>query len=74
MPPRGKGGVQRGPEVVVNGEVVDRLAYTQKDAAAALDMSVNHFKAHVRPHVRAAYVGGKTLYPADELRRFLTHS
>lgn len=47
------------------------LAYRRGHAAAALDMGVKHFDKHVRPHVRAVYVDGLTLYPAAELQRWL---
>ena len=50
------------------------LAYKRVDAAAALGMGVKHFDAHVRPHVRAVYVGNLTLYPATELQRWLDKS
>jgi hypothetical protein len=50
---------------------LEPLALNQADAARALGLSVNHFKQHVRPHVRAVYVGGLRRYPVAELQRWL---
>lgn len=54
--------------------VVQALALNQKDAAAALGMSVNHFKQHVRPDLHPVYAGGLVRYPVDELQRWLDKS
>lgn len=48
-----------------------KLALNQKDAAAALGLSVNHFKEHVRPKIKAVYVGDAVRYPVTELQRWL---
>ena len=47
------------------------LAYNTKDAAAQLGIIVSHFKRHVKPELRAAYSGGRVLYPHTELARWL---
>jgi hypothetical protein len=49
----------------------DRLAYKRKNAAAALDISVDYFDAHVRPHLRPVYIAGATRYRASELQEWL---
>lgn len=47
------------------------LAVSQKDAAASLGVSVNHFKAHVRPNLTPAYIGGAVRYRVAELQEYL---
>ena len=47
------------------------LAYNRKNAAAALDIGVDHFDTHVRPHLNPRYIGGKTLYLREDLAKFL---
>lgn len=47
------------------------LAYSQKDAAAALGISVPTFRKHVRPDLKAVYIAGATRYPRTELQRWL---
>ena len=48
-----------------------RGALSQNDAAAWLGVSVNHFKTHVRPELRPAYIGGVVRFPLTELLRYL---
>lgn len=48
-----------------------RLALNQKDAAAALGVSVNTFKIAVRPHLGRVDVGGAVRYPVTELQRWI---
>ncbi len=47
------------------------LALNQKDAAAALGISVPTFREHVRPELRPVYIAGATRYPVTELERWL---
>jgi hypothetical protein len=47
------------------------LALNQKDAAAALGVSVPHFREHVRPDLRPVYIASKTLYRVTELQEWL---
>ena len=47
------------------------LAYNQKDAAAALSISVPHFRDHVRPDLKAVYIAGATRYRVTELQGWL---
>lgn len=47
------------------------LALNQKDAAAALGVSVPHFKEHVRPYLKAVYIAGATRYRVTELQAWL---
>lgn len=47
------------------------LAYNQKDAAAALGISVPTFREHVRPYLQPVYIAGAVRYPVRELERFL---
>lgn len=47
------------------------LAYSQKDAAAQLGLSVNHFKEHVRPELPVVYVGGLRRWAASDLQKWL---
>ena len=51
--------------------VLSVLAVNQKDAAAALSISVNTFKEHVRPQLEAVYIGGAVRYRVAELQRWL---
>jgi hypothetical protein len=56
---------------------MERGALNQKEAAAWLGVSVNHFKQHVRPYVAASYIGGARRWTITELQRYLdsvTHS
>lgn len=48
-----------------------RLALNQKEAAAALGLSVNHFKEHVRPDLKVLIVGGLVRFPTSELERYV---
>ncbi len=48
-----------------------RLALNQKESAAALGVSVPHFVKHIRPYLRAVYLGGAMRYPVMEIQRFL---
>jgi len=48
-----------------------KLALNQQDAAAALDMGVDHFDAHVRPYLRPVYIGGARRYRVTELQDWL---
>jgi hypothetical protein len=49
----------------------DRLALNQKDAAAALGICVDTFKAHVRPQLKAVYIAGATRYRVADLEAWL---
>jgi hypothetical protein len=51
-----------------------RLLHSQKQSADLLGISVNHFKAHVRPHLRATYIGSKVGYSQVELDNFVKRS
>jgi hypothetical protein len=48
-----------------------RLSLTRRDAAAALGVSVSHFRRHVQPYLRCVYSGQLRLYPVSELERWL---
>lgn len=50
---------------------VPALALRRAEAAAALGLSVEGFDEHVRPHLRANYIGGVTVYATSELQRWL---
>ncbi len=50
---------------------MSQLAYSQKDAAAQLGMSVSHFQRHVRPDLKPVYVGGRVLFKHADLVRWL---
>lgn len=47
------------------------LALSREQAAAALNISVNHFDRHVRPHVREVKSGKLVRYPVAELERYM---
>jgi hypothetical protein len=47
------------------------LAHPRTDAAAALGVSDDFFDEHVRPHLRAVYIGSLVLYPVHELQGWL---
>lgn len=49
-----------------------RLAFSRKEAAAALGMSLRHFQRHVQPHLRCVYCGQLRLYPVSELERWMS--
>lgn len=48
-----------------------RLALNQREAAAALGMSVNTFKIRVRPFVKHVSLGRAMLFPVTELQAWL---
>jgi hypothetical protein len=48
-----------------------RLAYNQRDAAAALSVSVNTFVRSIAPDLPCIYIGRRRLYPVRELERWL---
>ena len=48
-----------------------RLALSEPDAAAALDISVNSFERHVQPELRVVRRGKLRLFPVAELERWL---
>lgn len=47
------------------------LALNQKDAAAALGVSINTFKTSVRPHVKCCYVAGMRRWRPEDLDAWL---
>lgn len=51
-----------------------RLAYSRKQAAEALGMSLRHFQRHVQPHLRCVYSGQLRLYPRSELERWIAEN
>lgn len=55
-------------------EQVPRLALDQAQAAAALGVSVNHFRAHVHPNVPRVVLGRRFLYPVRGLETWLDRS
>lgn len=48
-----------------------KLAYSRREAADALGMSLRHFERHVQPELRCVYSGSKRLYLVRELERWL---
>lgn len=48
-----------------------RLTLSRAEAAAALGVSLSHFKRHVQPELRCVYSGQLRLYPVKELERWL---
>lgn len=50
------------------------LALNQQQAAAALGVSVNHFKRHVRPYLHPVYIGASVRYRTAELQRYLNEN
>lgn len=49
-----------------------QLAYSQKDAARMLGVSVSHFQRHVRPELPIpVVVGGRLLFKHRDLERWL---
>jgi hypothetical protein len=50
---------------------VPQLALNQERAAEALDMSVDSFTRHVKPHIACVFAGSRRLYPVSELQRWL---
>lgn len=51
-----------------------RLAYSRRQAADALGMSLRHFQRHVQPHLRCVYSGQLRLYPRSELERWIAEN
>lgn len=49
---------------------VPRVALTREEAAAALGMSLAHFRRHVQPHLRLVRSGSVRLVPVAELERW----
>lgn len=48
-----------------------KLAYSRREAAEALGMSLRHFERHVQPEVNFVYCGAKRLVTVRELDRWL---
>lgn len=48
-----------------------KLTVNQGEAARLLSISVNHFKAHVRPDLPAVYIGGKRVWRVRDLESWL---
>jgi hypothetical protein len=46
------------------------LTYTQREASAALGVSVNYFRLHVLPELRVIRRGRRTLIPVREVERW----
>jgi hypothetical protein len=51
--------------------VVERLAYSVSEAAAALGVGETAFREHVLPALRVVYVGRRPLVPRRELECYL---
>jgi hypothetical protein len=49
---------------------VPRVALTREEAAAALGVSLAHFRRHVQPHLRLIRSGSCRLVPIVELERW----
>lgn len=49
---------------------VPRVALTREEAAAALGVSVAHFRRHVQPGLKLIRSGSCRLVPVEELRRW----
>lgn len=49
---------------------IPRIALTRSEAAASLGISVESFRVHVQPHVRAIRRGRIVLIPVSELERW----
>jgi hypothetical protein len=52
-------------------ETVRRLAWTKKEAAASIGMSVDTFERRVQPFLKLIPVGQLLLVPVDELERWV---
>lgn len=52
-------------------ETVKRYAYTRREAAESLGMSVDHFERKVQPYVRIVPCGQLLLIPTEELERWV---
>lgn len=50
------------------------LAVNQKRASELLGISVNHFKAHVRPELDAVYIGDAVRYKVADLQAWLNRN
>jgi hypothetical protein len=48
-----------------------RLALQRREAAASLNVGVDTFDRHIRPHLKVVYVGDLRLWPTAELQRWL---
>ena len=46
---------------------IPRIALTREEAAAALGMSLSHFKRHVQPYVRCVHTGARTSFLVKDL-------
>jgi excisionase family DNA binding protein len=49
---------------------IPRVALTREEAAAALGISLAHFRRHVQPDLRLVRSGGCRLIPVAELERW----
>jgi hypothetical protein len=53
---------------------IARLAYSKREAAEALGLSVDSFERHVQPQLKVVYVGRRRLFPVRELERWLSEN
>jgi excisionase family DNA binding protein len=53
---------------------VPRVALTYDEAAAALGVSLSHFRRHVAPELRVVRSGAARLVPLSELQRWADHA
>jgi hypothetical protein len=49
---------------------VPRVTLSREEAAAALGVSLAHFKRHIQPHLRLVRSGSCRLVAVEELRRW----
>jgi hypothetical protein len=49
----------------------EKLLYTRRESAEALNMSLSHFQRHVQHRIRWVYWGQKRLCPPSELERVI---
>ena len=57
--------------LATSNELPRRLALRQKEAAAALGVSVDYFSEHIAPEVRQVRRGRLWLYPVRELEQWV---
>lgn len=51
--------------------IAERLAYTRREAAAMLGISLNTFARHVQPELKVIRRGSVRLFPHAELERWV---
>jgi excisionase family DNA binding protein len=63
-----------GPRSASRSEPVPRVAFTKREAAAALGISIDSFERYVQHELRVVRCGRLRLFPVNELERWIAEN